>query len=245
MSRITSRSFIPCVKRYELLAVYDQQRAAAIVNYHWQRQRNEIIQQLRFTNPPTILQTSYEQLETLSVQLVLAEQYRDEAIESLRQRLLETNWCIETGLLFIELPKGNYGGVGRRTILVRNPLDENDQLFRKYAIIPRGVAMAIKNHAGQVDWASARFCELAARPLSMIIGKGSHEIWPDKYGEIIFGHDLEVVNRRKSILYPESLWVQNRLRTRFSIRFPLELRETRVDQIAVIGFDPFSAMFVA
>jgi hypothetical protein len=177
--------------------------------------------------------------------LVLKEAFRDAAVERLRLRLTETGNRLEQGSLFLEYPKQAFGS-SNVPLLIRDSSDlRTDALVRRFALIPRDVAMAIKTKEGMLYWASAHFCELAARPLSMITGKGSHQIWPDRYGEVIFNHDREVADTQEPTLFSEALWVGQKLKSRMAIRFPLRLRAGGIEKIGVIGFNPILTSRIA
>lgn len=235
----------------ELLTLYQLQVSVALHNWFWMLEKQETLHQVTESRwfPNGKVQTtpashvsisdarSFRNFRLLSIALVTAECRRARWEEKISNRLMETNWRLQPGPLFIEVVH-----TGRdQTLLVRNSNDENDQMYRKYVLIASDVAMGIKTNEGLLRWASRHFCELAARPLSMIMGLGSNQIWPDKYGEIIFGHDLEVAQRHEALCYFESLWDQSRntLSARFAIRFPLGIPTDNVERIAVVGFNPF------
>jgi hypothetical protein len=244
---ISNRSCMPAVSQVELLSLYSKQRNAAIIHYLWQKEKYQVLKQLRSKRSPEILRPAYGQFELYSVQLVTAEAHRDSATQQLRRRLEDTNWRLERGPLFLECPEGNRGRSTNRLLLVRNQIDEYDQLLRNYAIIPREIAMTIKTREGRVSWAHAHFCDVAARPVTMIIGKDLHEIWPDRYGEIMFEHDRDVANRQRAMLVSECLWLEKKLRARIAFRFPLRVQTVPdiIESIATIGFSPFASALVA
>jgi hypothetical protein len=226
----------------ELLWGYGLQRRFALANWRWQQTKAKAFQ-IEQTAPAKIaISNAYTEWKSLSIHLVISQYELDTYLKYLRRCLDSVNWRIEAGPLFIERPEPNTKiRFSPPVIVIRNTQgEEDDQTLRKYVFLPDDHALAIKDAMGLIQWGSPQFCELASQRLSLIIGRGSNEIWPDQYGEIIFAHDLEVVSRQESMLYLEPLQVDRMLRSRVAIRFPLVVSSNQPKQIAVIGFSPFS-----
>jgi hypothetical protein len=220
------------VSQRQLRALQKAQQHVAISHHMWGITKERV--SALFREYGQIPAAEAEVFRALSQQLITAEYLRTSVENDVQDDLTQHNSQFEPGALSLRSVTSDSEITG--ALIVQDTKSPDNQVLH-YQGLPPDVAMAMKDKAGRVLWANAHYQRLLTLPVSDILGKSAPEIWNDKYGQLIYEHDREVLAKGSTPIYVESLKVGESVRTTLSVRFPLSFPEDFPRRIGEIRFD--------